>query len=86
MQGLSLECESLASRRPTSSASTSSSRLPAQLIPHPAVPSKKAEAQPEEDTEDRRESYSYTMYEPAPARVYVTNEDEANDLVGMLQG
>ncbi|KAF7439871.1 hypothetical protein PC9H_000208 [Pleurotus ostreatus] len=86
MQGLSLEGESLASRRPTSSASTSSPRLSAQLIPHPAVPSKKAEAQPEEDTEDQHELYSYTLYEPAPARVYVTNEDEANDLVGMLQG
>ncbi|KAL4262805.1 3'-5' exonuclease domain-containing protein [Pleurotus pulmonarius] len=85
MQGLSLEGGSLPSGRPTS-ATLASSSLPAQLMPHSIVPSKKPEAQPEEDTEDQHEFYSYKLYEPAPARVYVTNEDEANDLVGMLRG
>lgn len=86
MQGLSLQGESLPSGRLTSVASTSSSSLSAKMMPHSAGPLKKAETHPEEDTEDQCELYSYTSYEPAPARVYVTNEDEANDLVDILQG
>ncbi|KAJ8520537.1 hypothetical protein ONZ45_g2677 [Pleurotus djamor] len=48
--------------------------------------SQEAESPPPDQEETTLELFSYRTYNPDPARVYVTNVDEANDLVPALRG